>query len=147
MRADPKLSGYLTRALSHEMAAVQQYLMQAKLVGLWGMDEMSRHMCKDVQEELVHAERLMERMLVLGIPCNATQLPPVRTGRSVEEMWLINCELERDAVRLYEEGSHYCARIRDNETQALFEDILQEELGHLGELERLLSTIHRGAMS
>ncbi len=147
MRPDPKLSGFLTRALSHEMAAVQQYLMQAKLVGLWGMEEMSRHMCKDVQEELVHAERLMERMLVLGIPCNATLLPPVRTGRSVEEMWLINRELEMDAVRLYEEGSYYCARIRDSETQALFEDILQEEMGHLGELERLLSTTHKGAMS
>ena len=41
MRPDPRLSAYLTRALSHEMAAVHQYLMQAKLVGLWGMDEMS----------------------------------------------------------------------------------------------------------
>ena len=145
MQRDPRLSGYLTRALSHEMAAVQQYLMQAKLVGLWGMDEMSTCMRKDVQEELVHAERLMERMLVLGIPCNATQLTPVRTGRSVEEMWQINRELEMDAIRLYEEGSHYCARIRDSETQALFEDILQEEVGHLRELERLLSTTQKGA--
>ena len=145
MRPDPRLSGYLTRALSHEMAAVQQYLMQAKLVGLWGMDEMSKRMCKDVQEELVHAERLMERMLVLGIPSNAVLLPPARTGRSVEEMWLINRELEMDAVRLYAEGSHYCARIRDSETQVLFADILQEELGHLGELERLLNTKQIGA--
>jgi len=145
MRPDPRLSGYLTRALSHELAAVHQYLMQAKLVGLWGMDDMSKHMCKDVQEELVHAERLMIRMLVLGIPSNAVCLPPARTGRSVEEMWLINRELEMDAVRLYEEGSHYCARIRDSETQALFEDILQEEMGHLGELDRLLSTIQKGA--
>ncbi len=147
MQLDPRLSGYLTRALSHEMAAVQQYLMQAKLVGLWGMDEMSKLICKDVQEELVHAERLMERMLVLGIPCNATQLPPVRTGRSVEEMWQINRLLELEAVRLYEEGSHYCARIRDSVTQALFEEIKQDEVGHLRELERLLSTIHQGAMS
>ena len=36
MYSDPRLSGYLTRALSHELAAVQQYLMQARLVGLWG---------------------------------------------------------------------------------------------------------------
>lgn len=147
MQPDPRLSGHLTRALSHELAAVQQYLMQAKLVGLWGMSEMSRQICKDVQEELQHAERLMERMLVLGVPPNATQLPPVRTGRSVEEMWQINRLLEIEAVRLYEEGSHYCARIRDTETQALFEDILKEEMGHLGELERLLSAQQKGAES
>ncbi len=145
MRPDPRLSGYLTRALSHEMAAVHQYLMQAKLVGLWGMDDLSKTMCKDVQEELVHAERLMVRMLVLGIPSNAVLLPPARTGRSVEEMLLINRELEIEAVRLYEEGSHYCARIGDSETQALFEDIMHEEMGHLAELERLLHATPKGA--
>ncbi len=145
MATDSRLSGYLQRALSHEMAAVQQYLMQAKLVGLWGMDEMSKRMREDVLEELVHAERFMERMLVLGIPCNATQLPPVRTGRSLEEMWQINCVLEIEAIRLYEEGSHYCARIRDSETQALFADIMQEEVGHLRALEQQLSTTQKGA--
>ena len=144
MQSDPRLSGYLTRALSHEMAAVQQYLMQAKLVGLWGMTGMSTQIRKDVQEELVHAERLMVRMLVLGIPSNATQLPPVRTGRCVEEMWQINRLLEIEAVRLYEEGSLYCARIRDSETRALFDDILKEEMGHLAEIERLLSTQQKG---
>lgn len=147
MQPDPRLSAYMTRALSHEMTAVQQYLMQAKLVGLWGMAEMSKQICKDVQEELAHAERLMERMLVLGIPSNATQLPPMRTGRSVEEMWQINRLLEIEAVRLYEEGSHYCSRIRDRETQALFDDILKEEMSHLGEIERLLSAQHKGVKS
>jgi len=147
MQPDPRLRGHLTRALSHELAAVQQYLMQAKLVGLWGMVEMSAQICKDVQEELIHAERLMERMIVLGIPSNATQLPPARTGRNVEEMWQINRLLEIEAVRLYEEGSQYCARIRDTETQLLFDEILQEEMGHLGELESLLSTQQKGGKS
>ena len=146
MHFDPRLSGYLTRALSHELAAVQQYLMQAKLAGLWGMADMSARLREDVNEELVHAERLMERMLVLGIPSNATQLPTVRTGRSVEEMLQIDRELEIEAVRLYEDAAHYCARIRDSETQALFADILQDELGHLGDLDRMLTEIQKGAM-
>ncbi|HQT80667.1 MAG: bacterioferritin [Ferrovum sp. 37-45-19] len=144
MQPDLRLRGYLGRALSHELAAIQQYLMQAKLVGLWGMAEMSERICKDVQEELIHAERLMERMLVLGIPSNATLLPPVRTGRNVEEMWQINRLLEIEAIHLYEEASQYCARIRDTETQLLFDEIMREEMGHLGELEGLLSTQRKG---
>jgi len=147
MLLDPRLNVYMARALSHEMTAVQQYLMQAKQVELWGMADMGKQICKDAQEELVHAERLMLRMLVLGIPSNATQLQAVRTGRSVEEMWQINRLLEIEAVRLYEEGSQYCARIRDSETQALFDDILQEEMGHLAEIERLLSTQQKGTWS
>ncbi len=138
MYADPRLSGYLSRALSHELAAVQQYLMQAKLTGLWGLSEMSARLRDDVNEELVHAGRLMERMLVLGVPSNATQLPPARPGRSVTEMLQIDRALEIEAIRVYEEAAQYCARIRDSETQALFADILQDELGHLGELDRIL---------
>ncbi|ARU30771.1 bacterioferritin [Sulfuriferula sp. AH1] len=146
MQSDPRLSGYLSRALSHELGAVQQYLMQAKLAGLWGMTDLSARLRTDVNEELVHAERLMARMLVLGIPSNATQLPPARTGRSVEEMLQIDRMLEIEAIRLYEEAAHYCARIRDSETQALLADILQDELGHLGELDRMLTEIHTGVM-
>ncbi|WP_413437819.1 bacterioferritin [Sulfuriferula sp. GW1] len=138
MYADPRLSGYLSRALSHELAAVQQYLLQAKLTGLWGLSELSAHLREDVNEELVHAGRLMERMLVLGVPSNATQLPPARPGRSVTEMLQIDRVLEIEAIRLYEEAAQYCARIRDSETQALFAGILQDELGHLGELDRML---------
>ncbi|MDA8327637.1 MAG: ferritin-like domain-containing protein [Betaproteobacteria bacterium] len=144
MQSDPRLNGYLSRALSHELAAVQQYLMQATLADLWGMTDMSTRLRTDVKEELVHAERLMARMLVLGIPSNATQLPPARTGRSAEEMLLIDRALEIEAIRLYEEATNYCARIRDGETQALLTAILQDELGHLNELNRMLTEIHKG---
>ncbi|EQD77901.1 bacterioferritin [mine drainage metagenome] len=119
MYTDPRLSGYLSRALSHELAAVQQYLMQAKLTGLWGLSAQSAQFRRDVNEELVHAERLMERMLILGIPCNATQLPPIRPGRTLAEMLQIDRGLEIEAIRLYEEAAFYCARRQDGETQAL----------------------------
>ena len=141
MYADPRTSGYLSRALSHEMAAVQQYLLQAKLTGMWGLSAQSAKFRLDVSEELVHAERLMERMLILGIPCNATQLPPIRPGRTLEEMLQIDRLLEIEAIRLYDEAANYCGRRQDVETQALLLDILKDELGHLKELDQQLSTL------
>ena len=143
MHTDSRLSGYLSRALSHEMAAVQQYLLQAKLTGMWGLSAQSAHFRNDVGEELVHAERLMERMLVLGIPCNATQLPPIRPGRTLEEMLHIDRQLEIEAIRLYEEAASYCARRQDGETQALMRALLEDELGHLKDLEQQLSELRR----
>ena len=144
MGIDPRLSGYLSRALSHEMAAVQQYLFQATLTGMWGLSEQSAHFRNDVSEELVHAERLMARMLVLGIPCNATQLPPIRAGRTLEEMLHIDRQLEIEAIRLYEEAVAYCARRQDGETLQLMRGILEDELGHLRELDQQLSALLRG---
>ena len=144
MQIDPRLSGYLSRALSHEMAAVQQYLLQAKLAGMWGLSAQSAHFRNDVNEELVHAERLMERMLVLGIPCNATQLPAVRPGRTLEEMLQIDRLLEIEAIRLYEEAALYCGRRQDGETQALMRALLEDELGHLKDLDQQLSELKQG---
>ncbi|KXW59177.1 ferritin-like domain-containing protein [Ferrovum myxofaciens] len=141
MYTDPRLSGYLSRALSHELAAVQQYLMQAKLTGLWGLSAQSAQFRRDVNEELVHAERLMERMLILGIPCNATQLPPIRPGRTLAEMLQIDRGLEIEAIRLYEEAAFYCARRQDGETQALMRALMEDELGHLKELDQQLSEL------
>ena len=143
MQIDPRLSSYLSRALSHEMAAVQQYLLQAKLTGMWGLSAQSAKFRSDVSEELVHAERLMERMFVLGIPCNATQLPPIRPGRTLEEMLHIDRHLEIEAIRLYEEAAAYCARRQDGETLQLMRAILDDELGHLRELDQQLSTLSK----
>lgn len=123
------------------MAAVQQYLLQAKLTSLWGLPAQSAHFRNDVNEELVHAERLMERMLVLGIPCNGTHLPPTRPGRTVEEMLRIDQELEIEAIRLYEEAAAYCARRQDGETLQLMRSILEDEWAHLRELEQQLSAL------
>ncbi len=145
MATDSRLTGYLLRALSHEMAAVQQYLAQASLTAMWQLDSHSRRFRSDAEEELGHAQQLIARMLVLGIPGNGTQLSPIRPGRSIEEMLLIDRELEIEAIRLYEEAGHYCARMRDGETQTLFAGLMQDELGHLRDLDRMLAEIQQGA--
>ncbi len=147
MAIDPRLTGYLARALSHEMTAVQQYLAQASLTEMWMLGEHSKRFRGDAEEELGHAQQLIERMLVLGISSKATQLQPIRTGRTLEEMLLIDRELEIEVIHLYEEATRYCARMRDSETQALFARLLQDELGHLRDLDQMLTEIYKGTTS
>ncbi len=137
MAMDPRLMAYLNRALTHEMAAVQQYMAQSKLCELWGMAEYCSHFRQDVIEELGHVESLMEALLKLGVTPNATQLPAVRLGRSMEEMFAIDRVLEVEAVRLYEEAAAYCIRVRDAGHHALFSKIMHDELHHLDELDKM----------
>ena len=139
MAMDPRLIGYLTRALGHEMAAVQQYMAQSKLCGLWNMAEHCAHFRQDVIEELGHVESLMDALLKLGVTPHATQLPPVRLGRTMDEMIEIDRVLEVEAVRLYEEAAAYCARVRDFGHHGLFTQILRDELQHLEELDKLFA--------
>lgn len=134
---DPRLLGYLNRALGHELAAVQQYMAQSRLCDLWQLADYCSHFHQDVIEELGHVASLTDALLKQGAAPNATQLPPVRLGRTLEEMLAIDRVLEVEAVRLYEEAAAYCARARDTVHQALFRTILHDELEHLQELDRM----------
>jgi bacterioferritin len=137
MARDPRLLGYLNRALGHEMAAVQQYMAQSRICDQWGMEKYCAHFRQDVTEELEHVQSLIDALLKLGTAPNATQLPAVRLGRNLGEMVSIDLILETEAIRLYEEAAGYCVRVRDFEHQTLFAKILNDELTHRVELTRM----------
>ena len=62
--ADQQVLGYLGRALSLEMTAVQQYATQAKLVSAWGLTADARKLQAESLEEMGHADAELERDLV-----------------------------------------------------------------------------------
>lgn len=140
MLPNPRINGYLARALSHELNVVQQYLTQACLCDLWGLRDRADALRRDANEELGHAGLLISRMLTLGVAPNGTQLNPVRPGRDPREMLEMDRQLEAEAVRLYIEAEHYCRRFRDAETAALFGRLLRDEQEHLDCLDRMLAT-------
>ncbi|MBS0002169.1 MAG: bacterioferritin [Thioalkalivibrio sp.] len=135
MSVDPRAIGWLARALTHEMGAVQQYLAQSALARLWGDESLAEHLRAEAVEELAHAERLMERLILLGVAPSAGNLKPSRLGRSVEDLLAADRVLEADAVRLYRDALAHAERMRDVEGAALLRDILEEELAHVQEID------------
>lgn len=139
MSADPRTLGWLSRALTHEMCAVQQYLAQSVLARLWGDRALAEQLRREADEEMEHAERLMERLIVLGVAPSAGNLPPTRLGRSAGELLVADRVLEVDAVRLYQDALAHAQRMRDPESAALLQSILGEELAHVQEIDGLLA--------
>ncbi len=142
MLMNPKLTGYLHRALSHEMAAVQQYLTQATLCELWGFTEAASKLRQESEEELEHAQRLIRHMLSLGLLPNSTQLPAIRVTHTLKDMLIADWQLEADAIHLYDDASQYCIRIGDEVAFHLFNTLLQEEREHLVSLESWLNNLN-----
>ena len=138
MSVDPRTLGWLARALTHEMSAVQQYLAQSVLARLWGDEALAAKLRHEAVEEMEHAERLMERLILLGVAPSAGNLPPARLGRSVEALLAADRKLEADAVRLYQEAAAHARRMRDADSAALLESILGEEMVHVQELDDMM---------
>lgn len=139
MSVDPRTLGWLSRALTHEMSAVQQYLAQSVLVRLWGDDALADELRAEAVEELKHAERLMERLIVLGVAPSAGNLAPARLGRSAEVLLAADRVIEVDAVRIYQEALAHVERMRDADSASLLSSILSEEMMHVQALDQVVN--------
>lgn len=138
MSADPRTLGWLSRALTHELGAVQQYLAQSVLARLWGDEPLADYLRREASEELAHAEQLMERLILLGVAPAAGSVAPARLGRNADELLRANRQMELDAVRLYQEALLHATRVRDADSAALMRRILDEEASHLRDLDDIL---------
>ncbi len=131
---DPTVLGYLGRALSLELSAVQLYTAQARLVDNWGLAEPAERLRAEAHEEMTHVERVIARMLAHGAAPAASQLRPVNLGRDLAELLRHDQAFEQDLVRLYDDATRYCARAGRHDDRQFFEKLLVEEQAHAREL-------------
>jgi bacterioferritin len=106
-RTDQRILGYLGRALSLELSAVQMYSTQARLVATWGLDEPARRLREEAHEEMQHVERIIARMLALGVAPNASQLRPVKLGADLQSLLKTGYAFEEELVELYAGAATY----------------------------------------
>jgi bacterioferritin len=130
VNVDQRVLGYLGRTLSLELSAVQLYSTQAKLVEAWGLVEVAGKLSAEAGEELAHAERIISRMLALGVAPNASQLRPVQLGRNLQELLQANHVFESEVVSLYEAATRHSARVGDHDSRLFFEALHAEEKEH-----------------
>lgn len=143
INADERVLGYLGRALSLELSAVQLYSTQSMLVASWGLSDVADKFRAESREEMGHAERIISRMLALGVAPNASQLRPVRLGRNLQELLQADYEFENELISLYDNATRYCVTIADYDNRLFFEALLNEEKAHAAELTQWLQELKR----
>ena len=141
--ADQRVLGYLGRALSLELSAVQLYSTQAHLVAVWGLAEVAEKLSAEASEEMGHAERIISRMLALGVAPNASQLRPVRLGQTLLELLQHDHAFEKELINLYDEATRHCARSGDHDNRVFFETLLAEEQAHAQHLQEWLEQLQQ----
>jgi bacterioferritin len=141
VKGDPKVIALLNQVLKAELTAINQYFLHAEMCDNWGYYKLGKLAKKESIEEMMHAEKLMERLLYLDGTPNMSDYFKINIGQNVKEQFQNDLNLEIDAVKRLNDGIELCAKIGDNGSRQLLIGILSDEEHHIDWLEAQLHSI------
>jgi bacterioferritin len=141
MQGDPLVIQHLQAQLKNELTVTNQYFLHYRILKHWGLDRMAKHEYEESIGEMKHADRLMDRILVLeGLP-NLQDLGKLLIGESVPE--ILECDLrsERGAQASLKDGVAQCETVRDYVSREILQHILEDTEEHIDYLETQLDLL------
>lgn len=138
MQGDPDVLKLLNEQLTSELTAINQYFLHSKMQESWGYTEIAKHTREESFEEMVHAEKITDRILLLdGLP-NYQRLGSLRIGQTLREQFESDLAIEYEVMARLKPGIVMCREKQDSTTAALFEEIMADEEKHVDYLETQL---------
>ena len=113
MKGDPKVIEQLNAALSSELSAIAQYVVQSEMCQNWGYSRLGGLTKMRAIEEMRHAEGLIERLLFLdATPEVSVPLQP-KIGANVKQHLELDLKDELEAVVQYNQAVKVCTEASD----------------------------------
>jgi len=141
MKGNPKVLAYLQEVLKAELTAINQYFLHAEMLQNWGYKRLYKYTRKESIEEMIHAEKVLERMLFLDGSPNMSELFGLRIGQNVKDQFKNDLALEMEALPRLNKAIAVATEVGDNGSRELFEEILVDEEEHVDWLEAQLQMI------
>lgn len=143
MKGDANIIKLLNAQLTNELSAVNQYFLHARMYRHWGLEKIGKKEYEESIGEMKHADKLINRILMLdGLP-NLQALHKLMIGENTPEMLQCDLKLETMAQQTVKDGIAACETARDYVSRDLFQEILDDTEDHIEWLETQIELIDK----
>jgi bacterioferritin len=143
MQGDSEILTLLNQQLTSELTAINQYFLHSKMQDNWGFTELAKHTRDESFDEMRHAERVTDRILILdGLP-NYQRIGTLNIGQTIREQFESDLALEYEVVNRLKPAIVLCREKQDSTTANLFESIVSDEENHIDYLETQLELMDK----
>lgn len=143
MKGNQKVIERLNEALFLELGAVNQYWLHYRLLEDWGYLKLAKKEREESLEEMVHADKIIARIIFLEGHPNLQTVAPLRIGTNIREVLEADLAGEYDARTSYKLSREVCRDEEDYVTMEIFEKLLGDEEGHIDFLETQLELLDK----
>ena len=141
MKGDANIIRLLNAQLTNELSAINQYFLHARMYKHWGFERIAKKEYDESIGEMKHADKLINRILMLeGLP-NVQLLHKLMIGESTEEMLGCDLQLEQISQKTVKEGIAAAETAGDYVSRDILKDILEDTEEHIDWLETQLDLI------
>ena len=141
MKGNPQIIVELNKLLKNELTAINQYYLHARMMKHWGFERLGKKVYEESMGEMRHADKLIQRILVLdGLP-NLQDLGKVTVGETVLECLNADLKLENAARTALLAAVAHCETAKDFVSREIVVGILEDAEDHIDFLETELALV------
>jgi len=133
----------LNKAVADELAAVHQYMYFHFRCDDLGFELISNLFKRTAIEEMLHVEKLAERILFLRGEVEMKPGHEVQKIHDVKKMLELATQMETDSARDYNEWANLCAKNADSATKKIFEALVDDEERHFDQYDKEMDNLSR----